>query len=203
MIYFTHVLYILSFSLISSKLIINFGQLVQRIGQIVQRIKQNFLYFVQSAETILYLLKLLSYFFLFFLLYIFLLSQNKTKKYSFFVCLMSNSQIYVLLLHLDLIFNICIPLNNFWSEKYLFWIIPIFWGPALMIRSFTIYLLKYRQTQRCFQQKQGPTRHRPMAHPVVFRYVSYSTTLAEHAVHRLRQCPDYGRAGTCLFSSVQ
>ena len=51
--------------------------------------------------------------------------------------------------------------------------------------------------------KQGPTRHRPMAHPVVFRYLSYSTTFAEHAVHRLRQCPAFGRAGTCLFSSVQ
>ena len=36
------------------------------------------------------------------------------------------------------------------------------------------------------QLKQGPTRHRPMAHPVVFRYLSYSTTFAEHAVHRLR-----------------
>ena len=32
-----------------------------------------------------------------------------------------------------------------------------------------------------FFVKQGPTRHRPMAHPVVFRYLSYSTTLAEHA----------------------
>ena len=51
--------------------------------------------------------------------------------------------------------------------------------------------------------KQGPTRHRPMAHPVVFRYLSYSTTLAEHAVHRLRRCPAFGQAGTCFFLSVQ
>ena len=50
--------------------------------------------------------------------------------------------------------------------------------------------------------KQGLTRHRPMAHPVMFRYLSDSTTLAEHAVHRLRRCPAFGRAGTCLFSSV-
>ena len=49
-------------------------------------------------------------------------------------------------------------------------------------------------------KQQGPTRHRPMAHPVVFRYLSYSTRLAQHAVHRL---PAFGRAGTCLFSSVQ
>ena len=30
--------------------------------------------------------------------------------------------------------------------------------------------------------EQGPTRQRPMAHLVVFRYISYFTTLAEHAV---------------------
>ena len=48
--------------------------------------------------------------------------------------------------------------------------------------------------------KEGPKRHRPMAHPVVFRYIS---TLAEHAVHRLRRCPAIGRAGTCFFLSVQ
>ena len=48
--------------------------------------------------------------------------------------------------------------------------------------------------------KQGPTRHRPMAHPMVFRYLSYSTTLKEHAVHRLRRCPAF-RLG--LFLSVQ
>ena len=41
-------------------------------------------------------------------------------------------------------------------------------------------------------KEQGPTRHRPMAHPVVFRYLSYSTTLAEHAVHRLRRCTAFG-----------
>ena len=42
-----------------------------------------------------------------------------------------------------------------------------------------------------FVQEQGPTRHRPMAHPVVFRYISYFTKLAEHAVHRLRRCPGW------------
>ena len=36
-------------------------------------------------------------------------------------------------------------------------------------------------TTRC-RRKKGPTRHRPMAHPVVFRYISYSTTLAEMPV---------------------
>ena len=38
--------------------------------------------------------------------------------------------------------------------------------------------------------------------PIVFRYLSYSTTLAEHAIHRLLQCPAFGRARTCLFLSV-
>ena len=52
-------------------------------------------------------------------------------------------------------------------------------------------------------KEQGPTRHRPMAQPVVLRYLSYSTTLAEHAVHRLQRCPAFGRPGTCLFLSVQ
>ena len=53
------------------------------------------------------------------------------------------------------------------------------------------------------RSKQGPTRQRPMGLPVVCWYLSYSTTLAEHAVHRLRWCPAFGRAGTCLFLSVQ
>ena len=51
--------------------------------------------------------------------------------------------------------------------------------------------------------KPGPTRHRPMANPIVFRYLSYSTTFAENAVHCLRRCPAFGQAWTCLFSSVQ
>ena len=42
-----------------------------------------------------------------------------------------------------------------------------------------------------------------MAHPVVFIYLSYSTTLAEHAVHCFRWCPAFGQAGTCLFLSVK
>ena len=41
-----------------------------------------------------------------------------------------------------------------------------------------------------------------MAHPVVFRYLSYSTTFAEDDIHCLRRCPNYGRAGTFLFLSV-
>ena len=53
------------------------------------------------------------------------------------------------------------------------------------------------------KKKQGLTRHRPMAHPIVFRYLSYSTTLSEHAVHYIRRCPAFGRSGTYLFSSVQ
>ena len=36
------------------------------------------------------------------------------------------------------------------------------------------------------QYKQGPTEHRPIAPPVVFTYLSYST-LAEHAVDSLRR----------------
>ena len=48
----------------------------------------------------------------------------------------------------------------------------------ISIREFTPKLLIH-------QTKQGPTRHRPMAHPVVFRYLSYSTTLALHAIHPL------------------
>ena len=47
--------------------------------------------------------------------------------------------------------------------------------------------------------EQGPSRQRPMAHPVVFKYLSYSPTLAEHAVHRLWRCLSFDRAGTCLF----
>ena len=43
---------------------------------------------------------------------------------------------------------------------------------------------------------------RILAHPVVFRCLSYSTTLAEHAVHRLAVV-GLPRAGTCLFSAVQ
>ena len=34
-----------------------------------------------------------------------------------------------------------------------------------------------------------------MAHIVVSRYLSYSTTLAEHAFHCLRRCPAFGRQG--------
>ena len=52
-----------------------------------------------------------------------------------------------------------------------------------------------------FPKNKGPTRHRPMAHPIVFRNLSYFTTLAEHAIHRLRRCPAFGQAGTCLFCS--
>ena len=41
------------------------------------------------------------------------------------------------------------------------------------------------QNRSCFNcsynTKQGSTWHGPMAHPIVFRYLSYSTTLAEHA----------------------
>ena len=54
-----------------------------------------------------------------------------------------------------------------------------------------------------FNKKQGLTRHRSMAHPVVFRYISYSTTFAEHSVHCLRRCLAFGWAGTCLFLSLQ
>ena len=50
--------------------------------------------------------------------------------------------------------------------------------------------------------KHGPTRHRPMTNPVVFLYLSYSPTFAEHGVHRLRRCPAFGWAATCLFLSV-
>ena len=57
--------------------------------------------------------------------------------------------------------------------------------------------------QLTIESKQGPTGHRPMAHPVVFRYLSYFTTFAEHAIHRLRRCLAFGRAWTCLFLSVQ
>ena len=50
--------------------------------------------------------------------------------------------------------------------------------------------------------KQGPTQHRHMAHPVAFGYSSYSTALAEHAVHCPRRCLAFGRAGTCFFCYV-
>ena len=62
--------------------------------------------------------------------------------------------------------------------------------------------LKSSETYGEYWTKQGPTQHRPMAHPVVLRYLSYSTTLAEHAVHHLRRCLAFGRARTCLFLSV-
>ena len=35
----------------------------------------------------------------------------------------------------------------------------------------------------------------------MFRYLSYSTIFAEHAVHHLWWCPSFCRAGTCLFLS--
>ena len=59
-----------------------------------------------------------------------------------------------------------------------------------------------RFSQSYWLFKQVPTRHRPMTHPVVFRYISYSTTLAEHVVHRLRRCPAFARVGTSLFLSI-
>ena len=52
-------------------------------------------------------------------------------------------------------------------------------------------------------KKQGPTWHRPMDHPLVLRYLSYSTTLAEHVIHLQRQCPalaGLGHVCLCLFS---
>ena len=64
-------------------------------------------------------------------------------------------------------------------------------------------LFGHTNTRRHGQiKKQGPTRHRPIAHPVVLRYCSYSTTLAEHTVHGLQRCLAFVRAGTCLFLSV-
>ena len=45
------------------------------------------------------------------------------------------------------------------------------------------------------EQTHGPPRS--------FRYLSFSTTLAEHDAHRLQQCPAFGWARTCLFLSVQ
>ena len=70
--------------------------------------------------------------------------------------------------------------------------------PDFLVCLFVIAMVLWQSVT-----KQGPTRHRLMAHPVVFGYLSYSTTLAEHAVHRLRRCTAFGWAGTCLFSSVQ
>ena len=58
-------------------------------------------------------------------------------------------------------------------------------------------------SNRTAHKQQGPTRHGPKAHPVVFRYLSYSTTFAEHAVHRLRWCKTFGWARTCLFLFFQ
>ena len=68
----------------------------------------------------------------------------------------------------------------------------------------TLYIIYYKQNWNILytgnhitfsgvriEVKQGPTRHRPMAHAVVFQYLSYSTRLAEHAVHRLRRCPGW------------
>ena len=46
-------------------------------------------------------------------------------------------------------------------------------------------------------RKQGPTWHRPMAHPVVFKYLSYSTKLAEHAYGGAR--PWAGLRHVCSF----
>ena len=51
--------------------------------------------------------------------------------------------------------------------------------------------------------EQGPTRHRPMAHPVMFRYISYSTTLAEHAFIAYDGAwpsAGLGHVCSCLFS---
>ena len=40
--------------------------------------------------------------------------------------------------------------------------------------------------------KQGPTRHRPMAHLVVSRYLSFYTSVADHGMHIC----------SCLFSEM-
>ena len=48
-----------------------------------------------------------------------------------------------------------------------------------------VYVIGQSGTFKTLKQ-QGQTWHRPMAHPWVFRYISYSTTLAEHAIHCLR-----------------
>ncbi len=63
---------------------------------------------------------------------------------------------------------------------------------------------KKKKSQKVTQplHKKGPTGNRPMAHPIVFRYLSYSTTLAEHAVHRLQRCLAFDQVGTCFFLSV-
>ena len=42
-----------------------------------------------------------------------------------------------------------------------------------------------------------------MSHPVVLIYLSYSTTLAKHAIPCQLRCPTFGQGGTCLFLSVQ
>ena len=53
-----------------------------------------------------------------------------------------------------------------------------------------------------FVFQQGPRRQRPMVHLVGFRYLSYSTTLAEHAVHRLHVFNRPGVAGAVLQSPL-
>ena len=112
-------------------------------------------------------------------------------------------------------------LGTFWALFGNFWQFWAIFGQFLgKIELFPWLFFVWTVTSDCLADKFGgrleisTIRHRgwlrgsnrrplPMAHPLVFRYISYSTTLAEYAIHRLRQCPAFGWAGTCLFLSVQ
>ena len=54
-------------------------------------------------------------------------------------------------------------------------------------------------THLCFMHlNKGRHGTDPWPTPVVFRYLSYSTTLAEHAIHRLqRRQPSAGQGHVC------
>ena len=57
----------------------------------------------------------------------------------------------------------------------------------------------------CFTKTRAETAqtYGPPPRHIGFKYLSYSTTIADHAVHRLQLCLAFGQAWTCLFLSVQ
>ena len=72
-------------------------------------------------------------------------------------------------------------------------------GRALAVRPDKFFQAYHRKDKK----NKGQHGTDPWSTPIVFRYLSYSTELAEHAVHHLRRCLAFGQSWTCLFMSLQ
>ena len=93
--------------------------------------------------------------------------------------------------------------NIFSSMWFLAWIVTyIQFNWVGYVFNWVGYVLFVEWTLRHQETQAHKGRHGTDPWPL-FKYLSYSTTLSEHAPHRRLQCPAFGRAGTCLFSSVQ